>query len=171
MPNPQTNITEIQELRDYIRSLQTERANLRQALTPVQTSDRPADIVQACRDRARLTIDQSAELKGIDDAIAALETQLLEKQAALLALADSRQDQQRAEIEQGKLEAQRHAERINEIAIELAQEVRALRDIADRLSPLYWDIEGRPFITGFKRVTVPQVRSDRRVWTVVNRVI
>jgi hypothetical protein len=97
--------------------------------------------------------------------------QLLEKQAGLLAIADSREDQIRHEIEQGKLEAQRHAERINEIAIELAQEVRALRDIADRLSPLYWDIEGRPFITGFKRVTVPQVRSDRRVWTVVNRVI
>lgn len=168
MPSPQT---EIQELRDYIRSLQAERATLCKAIAPVQASDRPEDIVQACRDRARLTIEQSAELQGIDDAIAALEVQLLEKQAGLLAIADSREDQIRHEIEQGKLEAQRHAERINEIAIELAQEVRALRDIADRLSPLYWDIEGRPFITGFKRVTVPQVRSDRRVWTVVNRVI
>jgi hypothetical protein len=168
MPSPQT---EIQELRDYIRSLQAERATLCKVIAPVQASDRPEDIVQACRDRARLTIEQSAELQGIDDAIAALEVQLLEKQAGLLAIADSREDQIRHEIEQGKLEAQRHAERINEIAIELAQEVRALRDIADRLSPLYWDIEGRPFITGFKRVTVPQVRSDRRVWTVVNRVI
>ncbi|MGD1903520.1 MAG: hypothetical protein ACFB9N_14900 [Geitlerinemataceae cyanobacterium] len=163
--------SEIQEIRECIQALQSERAALQQSPTPQISGDRPSDIVRACRDRARLTLEQSAELKGIDDAIAALEAELLERQASQLALGDSRENQRRAEIERGKLAAQQHAERINEIAAELATEVRALRDIADRLSPLYWDIEGRPFITGFKRVTVPQVRSDRRVWTVVNRVV
>jgi len=163
--------SEIQEIREYIEALRGERAELQQSPPPTVSGDRPSDIVRACRDRARLTLEQSAELKGIDDAIAALEVKLLDRQAAQLALGDSRENQQRAEIERGKIQAQRHAERINEIATDLAIEVRALRDIADRLSPLYWDLEGRPFITGFKRVTVPQVRSDRRVWTVVNRVI
>ncbi|MBP0000556.1 MAG: hypothetical protein J7641_16415 [Cyanobacteria bacterium SID2] len=75
------------------------------------------------------------------------------------------------DIERAKLEAEQRAQRINELAAELGDEIRALKSIADDLSPLYWQYEGKPFITGFKRVTVPDVRSDSVVWRVVNRIV
>jgi len=164
---------EIEELQVCLTELRLERSQQSTLITPPSGAN-PREIMQACRDRARLTVEQSAELKGIDDAIVTLEQRLISKQAELLAygnLRQLRQQQAQLEIEQGRLAARQHADRINEIAVELAHEVRALRTIADQLSPLFWELEGRPFITGFKRVTVPHVRSDSRVWTVVNRVI
>ncbi len=64
-----------------------------------------------------------------------------------------------------------HAERINQLAGELAAEIRVLKVCADRISPMYWQIYYKPFITGFKTISVPHVRSDSEVWTIVNRIV
>ena len=75
------------------------------------------------------------------------------------------------QVEEGRLLAQGHSERINELAAELAAEVKGLKAIADQISPSYWQVYYKPFITGFKSISVPYVRSDGDVWTIVNRVV
>ncbi|WP_242031937.1 hypothetical protein [Microcoleus sp. FACHB-672] len=75
------------------------------------------------------------------------------------------------QVEEGRQRAHVHAERINELAEELAQELKALKDIADEISPSYWQVYYKPFITGFSSISVPYVRSDGDVWTVFNRVV
>jgi hypothetical protein len=75
------------------------------------------------------------------------------------------------QVEEGRALAHGHAERINELAAELAAEVKGLKAIADQISPSYWQVYYKPFITGFKSISVPYVRSDGDVWTIVNRVV
>lgn len=75
------------------------------------------------------------------------------------------------QVEEGRQRAHVHAERINELAEELAQEIKALKSIADEISPSYWQVYYKPFITGFSSISVPHVRSDGDVWTVFNRVV
>jgi chromosome segregation ATPase len=163
--------TEISTLHQTLDALQKERENLAIAL-PLPPEDAPPEaVVEAYRDRARASAEQAAELKGIDDAIAALESQLRQKKALVGHYREHRRDPLKAEIERAKLDAEAHADRINELTLELAEEVRALKSIADDLSPLYWQYEGKPFITGFKRVTVPYVQSDGAVWRVINKVV
>ena len=52
------------------------------------------------------------------------------------------------------------AERINQLALVLAEELQTLKSAADRLSPKYWQVYYKPFIAGFKTISVPHVRSD-----------
>ena len=59
------------------------------------------------------------------------------------------------QLEEAKKVAQVHAERINELAGELAKEIRLLKACADQLSPMYWQVYYKPFITGFKTISVP----------------
>ncbi|PPT07600.1 ATPase involved in DNA repair [Geitlerinema sp. FC II] len=161
---------QISTLQATIDTLEKERAAL--AVRPVlPESDAPEAIVEAYRSHARATARQAAEIKGIDDAITALKDRLRETKALVGRYREHRRDPVREEIERAKTEAERHAERINELAIELTDEIRALKAIADDLSPLYWQYEGKPFITGFKRITVPDVRSDGAVWRIVNRIV
>ena len=75
------------------------------------------------------------------------------------------------QVEEGRKDAMIHAERINELAQELADELQALKDIADTISPSYWQVYYKPFITGFTNISVPHVRSDGDVWTVFNRIV
>ena len=112
------------------------------------------------------------ELKGIDDAIAALTRQLKQKQAQLARWqVESKQLTIQQQLEEAKKVAQVHAERINELAAELASEIRLLKSSADYLSPLYWQVYYKPFITGFKTISVPYVRLDKDVWMIGNRVV
>ncbi len=113
-----------------------------------------------------------AELKGIDDAIAALEDQLVQKQAQLQQWQiQAKQLSLQEQLDEARKIAQVHAQRINELAAELAIEIRSLKACADELSPLYWQVYYKPFITGFKTISVPHVRSDGDVWTIVNRIV
>lgn len=159
---------EILAIYAQIELLQKERQQI--TFKPVLiTDDAPEAIAAAYRDQARAAAQQIAELKGIDDAIAALESQLHQKQHQW-------QQQQRQlpieeRVEQSRQQAQIHANQINALAQELAQEVKGLKAIADEISPLYWQVYYKPFITGFKNISVPQVRSDGDVWTIVNRVV
>lgn len=75
------------------------------------------------------------------------------------------------QLEEARKIAQVHAQRMNELAAELATEIRSLKACADELSPLYWQVYYKPFITGFKTISVPYVRSDGDVWTIVNRIV
>lgn len=162
---------QIFSLQQTIQSLEQERRDLAMhPLLPPEDAP-PAVIVEAYRAQARASAEQAAEIKGIDDAIAALQLQLRQKRALVGHYREHQRDPLREEIEQAKAKAEHYAERINELSGELIVEVRALKVIADQLSPLYWQYEGKPFITGFKRVTVPHVRSDGAVWNVVNRVV
>lgn len=162
---------EITTLHQTIRALEQERSAIAvsPALPPEGSS--PEQVVEAYRNHARATAERAAELKGIDDAIAALNQQLRQKKALVGQYREHRRDPLREEIERAKADAEGHADRINALTVELAEEVRALKAIADDLSPLYWQYEGKPFITGFKRVTVPYVQSDGAVWRVVNKVV
>jgi len=36
---------------------------------------------------------------------------------------------------------------------------------------MYWQVYYKPFITGFKTISVPFVRSDGEVWMIVNRIV
>jgi hypothetical protein len=75
------------------------------------------------------------------------------------------------QVEESRQQARVHAERINQLAAELAEEIQALKGLADQISPCYWQVYHKPFITGFKNISVPYVRSDGDVWTIFNRVV
>ncbi|MBF2005944.1 MAG: hypothetical protein IGS49_10885 [Chlorogloeopsis fritschii C42_A2020_084] len=159
---------EIAAIQSQIQALLQERDALAVNVTPPE-NDSPQAIAEVYRRQAKENPKLFAELKGIDDAIAALEAQLKQKQAQLT----RRQTQsiQQQQLEEAKTQAQIHAERINELAAELATEIRSLKACADQLSPLYWQVYYKPFITGFKTISVPHVRSDGEVWTIVNRIV
>ncbi|MBE9007351.1 hypothetical protein IQ259_20330 [Fortiea sp. LEGE XX443] len=163
--------SEIAALKSQIQVLQQERAAL--TINNVISGDNsPSAIVEAYRRQARENPQLSAELKGIDDAIAALAAQLQYKHTELARLqVESKQLTIQQQLEEAKKVAQVHAERINELAGELASEIRLLKASADYLSPLYWQVYYKPFITGFKTISVPYVRSDGDVWTIVNRIV
>ena len=160
--------TDIQAICSEIEALRRERQQLSiGAATPV--GDSPQAIADAYRRHARETAKVSAEVKGIDDAIAALSAQLNQKQQQSIKL--QRINPMEEQVEEGRVLARGHAERINELAGELAAEVKGLKAIADQISPSYWQVYYKPFITGFKSISVPYVRSDGDVWTIVNRVV
>ncbi|MEG4107330.1 hypothetical protein [Microcoleus sp. S13_C5] len=160
--------TDIEAIYSQIEELRLERQQLSIA-DVVPAGDSPQAIADAYRRHARETAQVSAEVKGIDDAIAALSAQLSQKQQQSVKL--QRISPMEQQVEEGRLLAQGHAERINELAAELAAEVKGLKAIADQISPSYWQVYYKPFITGFKSISVPYVRSDGDVWTIVNRVV
>ncbi|WP_341733742.1 hypothetical protein [Microcoleus sp. EPA2] len=159
---------EIEAICSQIETLRRERQQISiAAIAPV--GDSPQAIADAYRRHARETAQVSAEIKGIDDAIAALSAQLshMENHSVQVRKLSPMEQQ----VEEGRNLARTHAERINELAAELAQEVKGLKAIADQISPSYWQVYYKPFITGFKSISVPYVRSDGDVWTIVNRVV
>ena len=162
---------EIAAIRDSIDALQQERATL--TINDVVISNEnssPLAIAEAYRHHARETAQISTEIKGIDDAIAALKAELQNKQAQLNSFSNLQQSPQE-QLESARSLAKVHAERINQLAKELAAEIRILKACADRISPMYWQVYYKPFITGFKTISVPHVRSDSDVWTIVNRIV
>lgn len=162
---------DIEAIRSHIEALRQERASFTVNLVSPK-NDSPEAIAEAYRSHARETSQLSAEVKGIDDAIAALEAQLNQKQAELERLQiEPKQQSLEQQVEEGRKRAKVHAERINQLAAELAEELRALKTRADEISPSYWQVYYKPFITGFKTISVPHVRSDGDVWTIVNRVV
>lgn len=163
---------EISAIRLQINALRQERDSIQVDLISSPESVSPEAIVAAHRQHARNTAQLSAEVKGIDDAILALEAQLTRKQTELEKLQMAIQPPSLEEIvEAGRKRAKVHAERINQLAAELAEELRALKAEADDISPSYWQVYYKPFITGFQTISVPHVRSDGDVWTIVNRVV
>lgn len=164
--------TKISTLRSQIQALQQERAALTINNVLSGETESPAAMVEAYRRQARENPQLSVELKGIDDAIAALEVQVQQKQAELEHWQnESQQLTAEQQLEAARKVAEVHAERINQLAAELATEIRQLKSCADYLSPMYWQVYYKPFITGFKTISVPHVRSDGEVWTIVNRIV
>ncbi|BAY75374.1 hypothetical protein NIES25_18170 [Nostoc linckia NIES-25] len=163
---------EIAALKSQIYALQQERAALTINNDVIGANDSPLAMVEAYRRQARENPQLSVEIRGIDDAVAALESQLQQKQAELARWQiESKQLTQQQQLEEAKKVAQVHAQRINQLAAELATEIRLLKACADELSPMYWQVYYKPFITGFKTISVPHVRSDGEVWTIVNRIV
>jgi chromosome segregation ATPase len=159
---------DIEAICSQIEALRRERQQISiAAVAPI--GDSPQAIADAYRRHARETAQVSAEVKGIDDALAALEAQLSQKQQQSGNLRKMSSIEQ--QVEEGRTLARGHAERINVLAAELASEVKGLKAIADQISPSYWQVYYKPFITGFKSISVPYVRSDGDVWTIVNRVV
>ncbi|MBH8574301.1 hypothetical protein I8752_14990 [Nostocaceae cyanobacterium CENA369] len=163
---------EITTLKSQIQVLQQERSTLTINNVISSEDDSPLAIVEAYRRHARENPQLAVELKGIEDAIAALEIQLQQKQVQLGHWQiESKQLTPQQQLEEAKQVAQVHAQRINQLAAELGTEIRLLKACADRLSPIYWQVYYKPFITGFKTISVPHVRSDGEVWTIVNRIV
>ncbi|WYL97665.2 MAG: hypothetical protein HEQ35_04545 [Gloeotrichia echinulata IR180] len=164
--------SEITALHAQIQALNQERATLTTNNIVAGEHDSPLAIVEAYRRQARENPQLSAELQGIDGAITALAAQLQQKQADLaLWQVQSKQLSLQQQLEEAKKVAQVHAQRVNQLAGELAAETRLLKACADQLSPMYWQVYYKPFITGFKKISVPHVRSDGDVWTIVNRIV
>ncbi|MEH2313923.1 MAG: hypothetical protein V7K35_21560 [Nostoc sp.] len=163
---------EMAALNSQIQILLEERAALTINNVISAENDSPQAMVEAYRRQARENAQLSVELQGIDAAIAALEVQIKQKQGKLVrSQGESKQLIQEQQLEEAKEVAQVHAQRINQLAGELATEVRLLKACANELSPMYWRIYYKPFITGFKTISVPYVRSDGEVWTIVNRIV
>lgn len=164
---------EIAALQSQIQALRQERATLTIHHDVVsKENDSPSTIVEAYRRQARENPQLAAEIQGIDMAITALEVQLKHQQAELArSQMASPQLSIQQQLEEAKSVAQIHAQRINQLAAELATEIRLLKSCADQLSPMYWQVYYKPFITGFKTISVPHVRSDGEVWTIVNRIV
>jgi predicted amino acid dehydrogenase len=163
---------EMAALNSQIQILLEERAALTINNVISGENDSPQAMVEAYRRQARENAQLSVELQGIDAAIAALEGQIKQKQGKLVrSQVISKELILQQELEEAKEVAQIHAQRINQLASELATEVRLLKRCANELSPMYWRIYYKPFITGFKTISVPYVRSDGEVWTIVNRIV
>lgn len=163
---------EMAALKSQIQILLEERAALTINNVISAENDSPQAMVEAYRRQARENAQLSVELQGIDAAIAALEVQIKQKQNKLVRWqVESKQLTQQQQLEEAKEVAQVHAQRINQLAGELATEVRLLKACANQLSPMYWQLYYKPFITGFKTISVPYVRSDGEVWTIVNRIV
>jgi phenylalanyl-tRNA synthetase beta subunit len=163
---------EIAAIRSQIDAIKEERASL--TINDVVISNEnfsPLAIAEAYRHHARETAQISTEIKGIDDAIAAFLAELQNKQAQLKPFSPVQQQSKQEQLESARSLAKIHAERINQLAGELAAEIRILKACADRISPMYWQVYYKPFITGFKTISVPHVRSDSEVWTIVNRIV
>ena len=165
--------SEIAALQSQIQELQQERAALTNHHAESSGNDSPLAIVEAYRRQARENVQLSAEIKGIDDALGFLEKQIQQRKAHLNRYLPMsiRLSQQQEQLEEARKIAQIHAERVNELAGELAKEIKLLKTCADELSPMYWQVYYKPFITGFKTISVPYVRSDCEVWTIVNRIV
>ena len=165
--------SEIAALQSQIQELQQERAALTNHHAESSGNDSPLAIVEAYRRQARENVQLSAEIKGIDDALGFLEKQIQQRKAHLNRYLPMsiRLSQQQEQLEEARKIAQIHAERVNELALELAKEIKLLKTCADELSPMYWQVYYKPFITGFKTISVPYVRSDCEVWTIVNRIV
>ncbi|ADI64713.1 hypothetical protein [Trichormus azollae] len=168
----------IKELNSQIQALQEERAALTNtALTNTNVesgeNDSALAIVEAYRRQARENPQIAAELQGIDRALAFLEKQKHQRQTYLnqSEVFSKSLSQQEEELEAAKKIAQTHAQRVNQLAGELATEIKLLKACADELTPMYWQVYYKPFITGLKTISVPHVRSDREVWTIVNRIV
>ncbi|MEH2338867.1 hypothetical protein [Nostoc sp.] len=163
---------EMAALKSQIQILLEERAALTINNVISAENDSPQAMVEAYRRQARENAQLSVELQGIDAAIAALEVQIKQRQGKLVRWqVESNQLTQQQQLEEAKEVAQVHAQRINQLAGELATEVRLLKACANQLSPMYWQLYYKPFITGFKTISVPYVRSDGEVWTIVNRIV
>lgn len=164
---------EIAALQSQIQALREERAVLTINHEVVSGgNDSPLAMVEAYRRQARENPQLAAELQGIDMAITALDVQLNQKQAELArSQIEFQQLTIQQQLEEARNVAQIHAKRINQLAAELAAEIRMLKSCADQLSPMYWQVYYKPFITGFKTISVPHVRSDGDVWTIVNRIV
>ncbi|MEH1823180.1 MAG: hypothetical protein V7L31_29595 [Nostoc sp.] len=163
---------EMAALNSQIQILLEERAALTINNVISGENDSPQALVEAYRRQARENAQLSVEIQGIDAAIAALEGKIKQKQGKLVrSQGESKELILQQQLEEAKEVAQIHAERINQLAGELAAEVRFLKACANQLSPMYWQIYYKPFITGFKTISVPYVRSDGEVWTIVNRIV
>jgi len=154
---------EIEAIRSQLEALRNERDSLtNQEVQPENNS--PKAIAAAYRHQARVAAEVSTEVQGIDNAIAALQAQLEQKQQQLQPLAKPKQALTLAdEVEIATQQAYDHANRINELATELVEELRALKSIANDMSPSYWQLHHKPFITGFKGTSVPYLRSAQGV--------
>jgi len=153
----QPNQAEIEAIRAQIAALQQECASL------------SAESPESSSTQMRTTDDGLAELL---ESLAALTAQVRQKRAEFTAIQVRLQYHSiEQHVEEGRTQAKVHADRINELAGELAEEIRSLKAIADRISPSYWQVYYKPFITGFQTISVPHVRSDGDVWTIVNRVV
>jgi chromosome segregation ATPase len=161
---------EIEAIRSQIEVLRTERDTLTAKLM-LPENQSPEAIAEAYRRQAREAAQVSTEIEGIDQAIAALEAQLQQKERELQPLPAQQPLSLQEQVEQARQRAYDHADRINELAAELAEELRALKAIAHDLSPSYWQLYGRPFITGFKGTSVPYLRSDGDVLMISNLLI
>jgi hypothetical protein len=159
---------EILALQNHIEALKAERKQI-SIQKALPSDESPEAIALAVRRQARENAENWAELKGIEDAIVLLESKLIQKQREF----DKWQQRSPIElqVEAGREQAHIHAARINQLAQELAEEVKALKAIADEISPNYWQVYYKPFITGFKSISVPYVRSDGEVWTILNRIV
>ncbi|MBW4643272.1 MAG: hypothetical protein KME23_09810 [Goleter apudmare HA4340-LM2] len=164
---------EITALQSQIQTLRQERAALTINNDVVSgENDSPLAMVEAYRRQARENPQLAAELQGIDMAIIALDVQLKQKQTQLArSQIEFQQLTLQQQLEEARTVAQVHAKRINQLAGELAAELGMLKACANQLSPIYWQVYYKPFITGFKTISVPHVRSDGDVWTIVNRIV
>ncbi|MEL6164834.1 MAG: hypothetical protein AAFR37_14085, partial [Cyanobacteria bacterium J06628_3] len=137
---------EIAVIRSQINKLRREGASLAINVTPSE-DDSPQAIAETYRRQARENPQLFAELKGIDDAITALEAQLAEKETQLKKSRSgyiTRLSEQKEQLEKAKAKAKIHAERINQLAAELATEIHSLKTCADNLTPLYWQVYYKP---------------------------
>ena len=158
---------EIEAIRSQIKLLQEERASF--SIDEVLLEDdSPEAITKAYRNQARESLNVAAEVKGIDDAIAALQAQLRQKQGELKPSLQSHQLSLQEQVAEATQQAYDRGERINELAAELVEELRALKAIAHDLAPLYWQLYDKPFITGFQSTSVPYLRSDNDVLMISN---
>lgn len=160
--------SEIKELQLQIEALKSERQQI-QIERSLPLDESPEKMVEIVRRQARENAERLAELRGIEEAIAILTITLKQKQRNHQKMFDYYDLEK--EVELGQKQAYLHATRINQLADELATEVKSLKQIADQLSPHYWQVYYKPFITGFKRISVPYVRSDSEVWTIINRIV
>ncbi|MBE9127436.1 MULTISPECIES: hypothetical protein [unclassified Coleofasciculus] len=162
---------ELEAIRSQIEALRRERDAL-MAKEILPQNDSPEAISEAYRRQAREAPQVSAEVEGIDNAIAALQAQLEQKQLELQPRVERKQPLTPEEqIEATVQEAYERANRINELAAELVEELRELKAIAHDLSPSYWQLHHKPFVTGFKAASVPYLRSDHGVLMISKIVI
>lgn len=161
---------EIEAIRSQIKLLQDERAafTIKEVLPE---DDSPTAITKAYRRQARESAKLAAEVKGIDDAIAALQAQLQQKQGVLKPSLISQQITLEEQLAAATQQAYDRGERINQLAAELVEELRALKAIAHDFAPAYWQLYDKPFITGFQGTAVPYLRSDNDVLMISSVVV
>lgn len=161
---------EIEAIRSQIKLLQDERDSF--SIDEVlPEDDSPKAITDAYRRQARESAKVAVEVKGIDDAIAALQAQLQQKQSGLKPSPISQQMTLEEEVAAATQQAYDRGERINELAAELVEELRALKTIAHDFAPVYWQLYDKPFITGFQGTAVPYLRSDNDVLMISSIII
>lgn len=160
--------TEVNALQAEVDALETEADKLRQKRSSFRVAvsfpkdNSPEALAEFQQQNARETAKWAEELQEINQALNSLEVRLAQKQAELAPKQAQLQWQELEEgVQIGGKQLQDQVQKINQLSEQLAAEIIALKQIYQKVNPMYCQWLQKPVETvEFRAVTIPYVFAD-----------